>query len=107
MINPDVDQGSDTSPTAMQVDSAETLRDKATVNDDPRAGSTHASLPVAYRLKPGDTTRTVLQHITQTAEEAIRTAEEKVSIAQTAYETVRESFSHSRLCITHPCPCMR
>ncbi|KAG8217351.1 hypothetical protein J3R82DRAFT_5446 [Butyriboletus roseoflavus] len=83
-----IGDGSDTSPTAMRVDSTESSRGKATVNDNLRARSTNASPPVAYQPKPGDTTRTHLQHIAQTAEEAIRTAEEKVSIAQTAYETV-------------------
>ncbi|KAF8136129.1 hypothetical protein EV363DRAFT_1318807 [Boletus edulis] len=64
----DVGETSDMSPNAMQVDSTE---------------STHDATP-----NPGETTRTRLQHIAQTSEEAIRTAEEKVNIAQTAYETV-------------------
>ncbi|KAG0706408.1 hypothetical protein DFH29DRAFT_996045 [Suillus ampliporus] len=34
------------------------------------------------------TTRTLLQHIAQVSEEALRASEEKVNIAQTAYETV-------------------
>lgn len=101
--NLNVNQGGDTSPIAMQVDSTESSRGKATIGDNVRAASTNASPPAAYQPKSGETTRTLLQHIAQTAEETIRTAEEKVSIAQTAYETVRESFSLSRLCIAHPC----
>ncbi|KAH0830424.1 hypothetical protein J3R83DRAFT_1819 [Lanmaoa asiatica] len=83
-----VDQGGNTSPTAMQVDSAEPSRGKAPVNGNLGAGNTNASPPGAYHPKPGDTTRTLLQRIAQASEEVIRTAEEKVNIAQTAYETV-------------------
>lgn len=38
--------------------------------------------------KHGDTTRSLLQYISQVSEESLRAAEEKVSIAQAAYETV-------------------
>ena len=96
--NLDVGQGGD-APDAMQVDSAESTHGKATVNDD----GGNASPPAAYQPKPEETTRTILQHIAQTSEEALRTAEEKVNIAQTAYETVRESSALSRLPIAHPC----
>ncbi|KAI9569100.1 hypothetical protein HD554DRAFT_2190763 [Boletus coccyginus] len=82
--NSDADQGGETSPDAMQVDSGESSHGKAIVNDN----GANAELPVACQPKPGETTRTLLQHIAQTSEEAIRTAEEKVNIAQTAYETV-------------------
>lgn len=85
-----VDQGGDASPTAMQIDFAESLHGKATANGNLRAGSTSVTPPATYQSKPGETTRTLLQRIAQTAEEAIRTAEEKVSIAQTAYESVRD-----------------
>ncbi|KAG6379090.1 hypothetical protein JVT61DRAFT_11526 [Boletus reticuloceps] len=78
-----VDEAGDMSPNAMQVDSTESTHD-ATVNDN----SANARFPAAFQPNPGETTRTRLQHIAQTSEEAIRTAEEKVNIAQTAYETV-------------------
>jgi len=47
-----------------------------------------------------ETTRTLLQHIAQVSEEALHASEEKVNIAQTAYETVlhlsfRSSDSHT------------
>ncbi|KAN0075307.1 hypothetical protein V8E55_011330 [Tylopilus felleus] len=83
--NVDVDQGGDTSPNAMQVDSTESTHGNATLNEN---GAKSASPSLAFQPKLGETTRTLLQHIAQTSEEAIRTAEEKVSIAQTAYETV-------------------
>lgn len=92
----DADQGGETSPDAMQVNSGESSHDKAIVNDN----GANAGPPVAYQPKPGETTRTLLQHIAQTSEEAIRTAEEKVNIAQTAYETVRESSALSRVYTT-------
>jgi hypothetical protein len=98
--NVDVDQGGDAPPDAMQVDSAEPSHGKATTVDDDAA---NASPPAANQPKPKGTTRTLLQHIAQTSEEAIRAAEEKVNIAQTAYETVRESSALSRVCIPHPC----
>ncbi|KAF8436920.1 hypothetical protein L210DRAFT_3483220 [Boletus edulis BED1] len=79
----DVGETGDMSPNAMQVDSTESTHD-ATVNDK----SANAHFPAAFQPNPGETTRTRLQHIAQTSEEAIRTAEEKVNIAQTAYETV-------------------
>ncbi|KAG1715660.1 hypothetical protein ID866_1502 [Astraeus odoratus] len=41
-----------------------------------------------FQPKPGETTQSILQHIAQVSEESLRAAEEKVSIAQTAYETV-------------------
>ena len=97
--NLDVGQEGDASPDAMQVDSAESTHGKATVNDD----GGNASPPAAYQPKPEETTRTILQHIAQISEEALRTAEEKVNIAQTAYETVRESSALSRVSIAHPC----
>jgi hypothetical protein len=40
----------------------------------------------------GKTTRILLQQIAQVSEEALRASEEKVNIAQTAYETVLPSF---------------
>lgn len=60
-----------------------------------------ARSPKAFQPKPGETTRALLQHIAQTSEEAIRAAEEKVNIAQTAYETV--SVPSRCACVpTHP-----
>lgn len=41
-----------------------------------------------FQPEPSETTQSILQHIAQVSEESLRTAEEKVSIAQTAYETV-------------------
>lgn len=46
---------------------------------------THTTL---FQPEPGETTQSILQHIAQVSEESLRTAGEKVSIAQTAYETV-------------------
>ncbi|KAG9318296.1 hypothetical protein JVU11DRAFT_380 [Chiua virens] len=79
--NEDVNHGGDILPTTMQVDAAEPPRGDA-INGD------NLGPAMAFQSKPGETTRTLLQHIAQASEEAIRTAEEKVSIAQTAYETV-------------------
>lgn len=76
----------------MQVDSTESTHGNATLNEN---GAKSASPSLAFQPKLGETTRTLLQHIAQTSEEAIRTAEEKVSIAQTAYETVRPSSTLS------------
>ncbi|KAF8558431.1 hypothetical protein OG21DRAFT_1504175 [Imleria badia] len=83
VINVDVDQEGDTSQNAMQVDSTESTHGVNDLN-----GAKSATPPAAFQPNPGETTRTLLQHIAQTSEEAIRTAEEKVNIAQTAYETV-------------------
>ena len=41
-----------------------------------------------FQPEAGETTQSILQHIAHVSEESLRTAEEKVSIAQTAYETV-------------------
>lgn len=87
VINVDVDQEGDTSQNAMQVDSTEPTHGETTVNGN---GAEPTNPSVAFQPKLEESTRTLLQHIAQTSEEAIRTAEEKVSIAQTAYETVSE-----------------
>lgn len=81
------DQGGSIPLTAVQADSVD--HNKVPMSDNLRAANTDGSLPTACQPKPGETTCTHLQHIAQTSEEAIRAAEEKVSIAQTAYETVR------------------
>ncbi|KAI5983849.1 hypothetical protein EDD15DRAFT_2178246 [Pisolithus albus] len=47
-----------------------------------------AEVSVSFQPLPGETTQGVLQQIAQVSEESLRAAEEKVSIAQTAYETV-------------------
>ncbi|KAL4065425.1 hypothetical protein J3A83DRAFT_4375959 [Scleroderma citrinum] len=50
------------------------------------SGSRHVG--ALFQPEPGETTQGILQHIAQVSEESLRTTEEKVSIAQTAYETV-------------------
>lgn len=57
------------------------------VSTDGDAGGA-AELNVSFQPVPGETTQGVLQHIAQVSEESLRAAEEKVSIAQTAHETV-------------------
>ncbi|KAI6043109.1 hypothetical protein EDC04DRAFT_2654658 [Pisolithus marmoratus] len=47
-----------------------------------------AELNTPFQPVHGETTQSVLQHIAQVSEESLRAAEEKVSIAQTAHETV-------------------
>ncbi|KAF9228622.1 hypothetical protein BS17DRAFT_877256 [Gyrodon lividus] len=85
----------------MLVDSAEFTQTETALNGDASARSTspapspsHTPSTVSFQPKLGETTRTLLQHISQTSEEAVRTAEEKVSIALTAYETVDRHIRH-------------
>ncbi|KAG1904030.1 uncharacterized protein F5891DRAFT_946500 [Suillus fuscotomentosus] len=91
-------------PEAMQADSPQAAglppRDGQVNIDSPVEvlNDTHNARPVASiapslessiePLSPGKTTRILLQHIAQVSEEALRASEEKVNIAQTAYETV-------------------
>ncbi|KAG1879421.1 hypothetical protein C8R48DRAFT_685612 [Suillus tomentosus] len=91
-------------PEAMQADSPQAAglppRDEQVNIDSPVEvlNDTHNARPVASiapslessiePLSPGNTTRILLQHIAQVSEEALRASEEKVNIAQTAYETV-------------------
>lgn len=91
-------------PEAMQADSPQAAglppRDEQVNIDSPVEvlNDTHNARPVASiapslessiePLSSGKTTRILLQHIAQVSEEALRASEEKVNIAQTAYETV-------------------
>ncbi|KAI6150939.1 hypothetical protein BKA82DRAFT_4121814 [Pisolithus tinctorius] len=50
--------------------------------------STTVQLGTSPQPVHGESTQSVLQHIAQVSEESLRAAEEKVSIAQTAHETV-------------------
>lgn len=59
----------------------------ARVSTDGDAGGA-AELSVSFQPALGETTQSVLQYIAQVSEESLRAAEEKVSIAQTAHETV-------------------
>ncbi|KIJ69632.1 hypothetical protein HYDPIDRAFT_106275 [Hydnomerulius pinastri MD-312] len=92
-----VEQSGNASPSTMAIDETEPTQNIPPVNSDTRASTTtpvpqasnnDAKNTAPFTSKPGETTRTLLQHISQTSEETLRTAEEKVSIAQTAYETV-------------------
>ncbi|KAF9239622.1 hypothetical protein BU15DRAFT_46599 [Melanogaster broomeanus] len=88
----DADQAGHASPSGMPVHSIEPAQTE-TVNGNARSTSStpsfgHTPGMASFQAKPGETTCILLQHISQTSEEAIRSAEEKVSIAQTAYETV-------------------
>ncbi|KIL00636.1 hypothetical protein PAXRUDRAFT_821424 [Paxillus rubicundulus Ve08.2h10] len=92
---PNADQAGLGSPSPMLVDSAEPRQIKTAVTGNSKAKGTSPTPPLnhtrstaSFHPKPGKTTRDLLQQISQTSEEAIRTAEEKVSIALTAYETV-------------------
>jgi hypothetical protein len=96
------------SPSPMLVDSAEPTQIETAVTGDTKAKGTsptpslnHMPSTASFQPKPGETTRELLQQISQTSEEAVRTAEEKVSIALTAYETVSASSLLSLLCTTH------
>lgn len=92
-------------PVAMQADSSQAAgsspRDElvnidspAEVQNDTHNGRPTASIapnlqsPVIELPSSGQTTRVLLQQIAQVSEEALRASEEKVNIAQTAYETV-------------------
>ncbi|KAF8840995.1 hypothetical protein BDN67DRAFT_950593 [Paxillus ammoniavirescens] len=92
---PNADQTGLESPSPILVDSAEPTQIETVVTGDTKAKGTsptpslnHTPTTASFRPKPGETTRELLQQISQTSEEAVRTAEEKVSIALTAYETV-------------------
>ncbi|KAG2149273.1 hypothetical protein DEU56DRAFT_781389 [Suillus clintonianus] len=92
-------------PEAMQADPSQVAssppRDEHVNNDSPAEipndsnnaspdASVAHSLESSYIELPaaGQTTRILLQQIAQVSEEALRASEEKVNIAQTAYETV-------------------
>lgn len=96
-------------PVAMQADSSQAAgsspRDEhvnidspAEVQNDTHNGRPTASItpnlqsPVIELPSSGQTTRVLLQQIAQVSEEALRASEEKVNIAQTAYETVLPPF---------------
>ena len=69
--------------------SSDTGKTSPTASVAPSLQSTSVRSPVS-----NETTQTLLQHIAQVSEEALHASEEKVNIAQTAYETVLYSFFH-------------
>ena len=51
------------------------------------------------RVKQPQTTREILSHIAWLSEEVLRASEEKVNLAQAAYDSVRSFFCHWNICI--------
>ncbi|OJA11611.1 hypothetical protein AZE42_01946 [Rhizopogon vesiculosus] len=77
----------DSSPHDQQVNGDEASNDARKAS--PAASVAHSLESSSIELPASKaTTRTLLQHIAQVSEEALHASEEKVNIAQTAYETV-------------------